>query len=78
MMPMYKLIKYHENYLKTSESLWQYYRNERNDNITESESFKWKIKVTGNTPDNDNTENVEIAVILKYLGNFWRTLKKCH
>ena len=33
-MPMYNLIEYSNNYSKTSGSLWQYYRNEPNDNIT--------------------------------------------
>ena len=46
-MPMYNLIEYSNNYSKTSGSLWQYYRTEPNDNITESESFKYKIKITG-------------------------------
>ena len=27
-MPMYNLIEYSDNYLKTSRSLWQYYRDE--------------------------------------------------
>ena len=27
-MPMYNLIEYSDNYLKTSASLWQYYRDE--------------------------------------------------
>ena len=36
-MPMYNLIKYSENYWKTSGRLWQYYRDDRNDNITQSE-----------------------------------------
>ena len=43
--------------------------------MTDSESFKSKIQVTGNTPANGNTEDVEIAVPLKYLRNFWRTLE---
>ena len=30
-MPMYNLIKYSDNYAKTSGSLWQYYRDEPND-----------------------------------------------
>ena len=33
-MPIYNLIKYSDNYSKTSGSLWQYYNNEPNDNIT--------------------------------------------
>lgn len=32
-------------------------------------SFKYKIK-TGKKPTADNTKNVKIAVLLKYLGNF--------
>ena len=39
-MPVYSLIKYSDNYSKTSGSLWQYYRDEPNDNLTDSESFK--------------------------------------
>ena len=31
-MPMYNLIEYSDNYSKTSGSLWQYYRDEPNDN----------------------------------------------
>ena len=35
-------------------SLWQYYRDEPANTIREFESFKSKIKVTGNTPNNGN------------------------
>ena len=52
-MAMYNLIECSDNYSKTSGSLWQYYRNEPNNNITESESFKSKIKITGKTPVNE-------------------------
>ena len=45
-MPMNNLIKYSDNYSKTSGSLWQYHRDDVNDNIKESESFKFKIKLT--------------------------------
>ena len=48
--PMYNLIKYGDNYAKKSWSLWQYYRDEPNDNLADSESFKSKIKITGKTP----------------------------
>ena len=74
-MPMYNLIEYSDNYLKTSGSLWQYYKVDPNDNIADSESFKYKVKITGKTPDIGNTKNVEIIVPLKYLSNFWRTLE---
>ena len=53
-MPMYNLIQYIGNDSKTSGSLWQYYRDEPNVNITESKLLKFKIKITRKTPDNDN------------------------
>ena len=74
-MPMYNLIEYSDNYSKTSGSLWKYYKDDSNDNIEYSESFKHKIKITGKTPDNGNTKDDEIIVPLKYLSNFWRTLE---
>ena len=74
-MPMYNLIQYSDNYAKASESLWQYYRDEPNDNLANSESFKSKIKITGKTPAAGNEKDVEIMVPLKYLRNFWRTLE---
>ena len=37
---MYNLIEYSDNYSKTSGSLWQYYKDEPNDNLTDSKSFK--------------------------------------
>ena len=74
-MPMYNLIEYSDNYAKTTGSLWQYFRDEPDDNIEDSESFKSKIKISGKTPDDDNEKDVEIMVPLKYLRNFWRTLE---
>ena len=74
-MPMYNLIEYSDNYAKTSGSLWQYFRDEPDGNIADSESFKSKIKITGKTHNNDNEKDVEIMVPLKYLSNFWRTLE---
>ena len=44
-MPMYNLIEYSDNYSKTSGSLWQYYKDDPNDK--NSESFKYKVKITG-------------------------------
>ena len=74
-MSMYNLIEYSNNYSKTSGSLRQYYRDDPNDNITQSESLKFKIEITGKTPPAGNTKDVEIAVPLKYLSNSWRTLE---
>ena len=74
-MPMYNFIEYSDNCWKTSGSLWQYYKNNPNDNMTQSESFISKIKITEKTPADGNTKDVEIIVPLKYLSNFWRTLE---
>ena len=74
-MPMYNLIEYSDNYSKTSGCLWQYCKDDSNDNLANSESFKSKVKITGKTPNNGNTKDVEIIVPLEYLSNFWRTLE---
>ena len=63
-MPMYNLVEYIDSYLKTSGSLWEYYRDDPNDNITRSESLKYKTETTGKTPANGNTKDVKIAVPL--------------
>ena len=73
-MSMYNLIEHSNNYAKTSGSLRQYYRDESDNNLAKSESFKSKIKITGITPAGGNEKDVEIMVRLKYLSNFWRTL----
>ena len=73
-MPMNNLIEYSGNYAKTTGRLWQYFRDEPDDDIEDSKPFKSKIKITGKTPNNNNVKDVEIMVPLKYLSNFW----KCH
>ena len=74
-MPMYNLIEYSDNYSETSGSLFQYFKDVPNDNLTDSKSFKYKVKITGKTPNNGNTKDLEIIVPLRYLSNFWRTLE---
>ena len=51
------------------------YKDELDDNLANSESFKSKVKITGSTPASANTKDVKIIVPLKYLSNFWRTLE---
>ena len=63
------MIEYSGNYSETSGSLWQYYKDDPNNNLTDSESFKYRVNITGKSPDNGNTKNVEIIVPLKYLIN---------
>ena len=49
------------------------FRDEPDDDLEDSKSFK--IKITGKTPNNSNEKDVEIMVPLKYLSNFWRTFE---
>ena len=81
-MPMYNLLEYSKNYQKTSGSLFNFYRDEPNSavnggvdiSIRDSKLFDYKTKITGSFDDGNNNKQVTIAIPLKYLGNFWRTL----
>ena len=49
-MPMYNLLEYSKNYRKTTGSLWNYYRDEPSNPLSsDSESFKYKTSIIGNT-----------------------------
>ena len=72
---MQNLIEFSDNYAKTSKSLWQYYRDKSNNDITNSESFKLKARITGRALVDDSTKDAETAVPFKYLSSFWRTLE---
>ena len=86
-MPMYNLIEYSDNYSDISGSLWQFKRDGQPTNnngvfidITaeNSSSFKYKSNFIGNTVvdgADSKKEGVKIAVPLKHLSNFWRSLK---
>ena len=83
-MSMYNLLEYSKNYREMN------YYNDDNDNfaninVVNSEEFKYKNKITGNTYNVDaaaqgydvnknGTQKVELAILLNYLGNFWRAL----
>ena len=94
-MSMYNLLEYSKNYRKTIGSLYNYYRDELSDDadnnnfdnikVVNSNTFKYKNKITGNTYNVDagaqgydvnknGTQEVELAIPLRYLGNFWRAL----
>ena len=94
-MPMYNLLEYSKNYRKTTGSLYNYYRDELNDdanlnnfannNVVSSNAFKYKTKIIGNTYNTGageagydankvGTQKIQLAIPLKYLGNFWRAL----
>ena len=94
-MRMHNLLEYSKNYRKTIGSLYNYYRDELSDdnnpnnfpktNVVNSDTFKYKNKITGNTynvaegadghdANRVGKQDVELAIPLKYLGNFWRAL----
>ena len=53
-MPMYNLMECNDNHSKKLGSLWKYYRDEPYNQIVKSKLFEYKIKIIGNTPNNDN------------------------
>ena len=72
-MPMYNLLEYSKNYRKITGSLLNYYRNEPSNPLSsDSESFKYKMSITGKTPENnDSLTNLKLVILLEYLSNFW-------
>ena len=87
-MPLYNLIEYSSSYSETTRSLWFYSKDEttnfKNDieNTDDFKSFEYKAKLLGNTaaqPAPNQAyrilKNVAIALPLKYLNNFWRSLE---
>ena len=79
-MPMYNLIEYSDNYSDTSGSLWDFKRDEivNNADVTNNDnapSFKYKASLITDTEANETKNGVKIAVPLKYLSNFWRSLE---
>ena len=75
-MLMYNLLEYSKNYRKTTGSLWNYYRDEPSTPpSSNSESFKYKTSIVGETPDdNDSLTGAKVVIPLKHLSNFWRSL----
>ena len=85
-MPMYNLLEYSKNYRKTTGSLWNYYRDEPSNPLSSnSESFKYKTSITGNTynigageegydANKVGKNETEVVIPLKHLSNFWRSL----
>ena len=83
---MYNLLEYSKNYKKVTGSLWNYYRDEPKDPLSSnSESFKYKNSITGNTynigvaeegydANKVGKKETKVVTPLKYLSNFWRSL----
>ena len=65
-MLMHNLIECSDNYTKTPGSREQYCRDKLNGSITDSESFKFKARITARTLNDGNTllmvKDIEIVV----------------
>ena len=82
-MLMYNLIEYSDNHSYTSGVLWLFKWIEvsvYNANVTKNNStlFDYKLTLAGVTEADDangRVTNTKIAVPIKYLSNFWRSLE---
>ena len=83
-MPMYNLIEYSDNYQDSSATLYQYKRDEPPEadavadlTANNSSSFKYKINLLGDPVHAGGIAriNAKVAVPLKYLSNFFRSLE---
>ena len=66
---MYNLIEYSNDYSKTSESLWNFLRDEPNAAVETFASFKSIIRIIEKTLADGIIRNVE------NLSSFWKSLK---
>ena len=74
------MIKYSDNYSDTSRCLWGFKRDEitNNANVTNDDngpSFKYKVNLIANTEGDGTRKGVQMAVPIKYLSNFGRSLE---
>ena len=76
--PMYNLLEYSNNYQDSTGSLYHFKRDEppaNNANVdNNTTSLAYKAKLISGTDDN-NTQNVQLIVPLKYLSSFFRSLE---
>ena len=79
-MPTYNLIEYSDNYPDSAGRLWGFKRDGVTNNAgvtndSSSSSFKYKVSIIDNTEAKGTRNGVKIAVPLKYLSNFWKSLE---
>ena len=63
-IPMHNLVEYSNNDSKTSGSLLQYYRDEPDDTITNSESFQSQVRISGNYLTGSSVQGVNRLFVL--------------
>ena len=71
-VPMYNLLEYSGNYSADAEAneIDHTNNNINNNKTITSKSFEYKTNIIGNTSNNNNVLDTEVAVPLKYLSNF--------
>ena len=82
-MPMYNQIEYSSGFSETTGSLWFYSKDEATNsnadfaNCIKFKSFEYKAELLNTEADVNNgiLKTATIAVPLKYLSNFWRSLE---
>ena len=83
-MSRYNLTECSSDYSETTKNLWFHSKNEANNfnadiaNDNNFKSFEYKSKLLGNTEadgTNGMLKNATVAVPLKYLSHFWRSLE---
>ena len=85
-MLIYNWPEYSKNYRKTTDSLRNSYRDKPSNPLSSnSESFKYKASIIGNTynvgdveagydTDKVGKNETEVVILLKHLNSFWRYL----
>ena len=73
-MPMYNLLEYCDNCSMTSGSLWNYNRDEVNDDANENNDAG-NYRINNNKMTTSKSFRLDVEVVpLKYLSKFWRFL----
>ena len=77
-MSMYNFLEYSDNYQNSTGSFYQFKRDEPPDDnanvANDTTSLLYKSKLIKETDDN-NVNNIKLVVPLKYVSNFFRSLK---
>ena len=75
MKPNYNLLEHGKSYSKTSDSLWNYYRDEpyagNINSISNSKPVDYKASITGRSQATDIDSNVETPVPLIFFNIFY-------
>ena len=79
-MSICSLLEYSDNYSMTSGTLWNHYKDDKNENSDNNrinnskaitrKSLEYKIKIIRRTLNDNKTLDAEVVVLLKYLRNF--------